>query len=398
MTATLTVHVLGAVDEITEADWRAVTRGRGFYSSPRWLRLVEDDPWHDVWYLAVRDEARLLGVLPVYLATGPRQAAVDAFYDPAAVFVEPSGAGDPARWRPALVAGGRAGYETELLLRPGLPAATRREVLAAIVARLRRLAKVWGVDATAFMYLTPDAARELGPVLGARPLLATASASVPLAGCDTFDDYLGRLGGHRRRRVRHEIQEFARGGLTIREARLSDTVGVLAPLLAEHHGRYGLAEDGAMLAAHLGRHAEHLDDLARVLLCQDGGRTVGALLAYEWEDGWYARAVGLADGLRGAYFNLVYYEPIRLAVQRGAARYAVGPSTIGAKVKRGAVLEPRWSLLDGTDRVAADISRLSAGWNDQQLKEWDEQLRQIGHEAGTETWSATDEQASSPRR
>ena len=311
---------------------------------------------------------------------------MDTFYDPGAVFVEPSGAGDPARWRPALVAGGRAGYETELLLRPDLDAGTRREVLAALVARLRKLAKVWGVDATAFMYLTPDAARELAPVLGAQPLLTTASSAVPLAGCTTFDDYLNRLGGHRRRRVRHEIVDFDRSGLTIREARLSDSVGLLASLLTEHHGRYGLTDSHEMLAAHLGKHAEHLDDLARVLLCQDGDRTVGALLAYEWEDGWYARAVGLADGLRGAYFNLVYYAPIRMAVERGAGRYVVGPSTIGAKVKRGAVLEPRFSLLDGTDRVVADIGRLSAGWNEQQRKEWDERLRQIGHEAGTETW------------
>jgi hypothetical protein len=387
MTATLTVQVIGAVDEIGDADWRAVTQGRGFYSSPRWLRFVEDDPWHDVWYLAVRDDVHLLGVLPVYLASGPDQAAIDAFYDPGAVFVEPAGLGDPARWRPALVAGGRAGYETELLLRPGLSASTRRDVLAAMVSRLRRLGKAWGAAATAFMYLTPDAARELAPVLGAQPLLATASSAIPLAGCATFDDYLDRLGGHRRRRVRHEILEFERSGLTIREARLSDTVGVLAPLLTEHHGRYGLTDSREMLAAHLGKHAEHLDDLAHVLLCQDGGTTVGALLAYEWEDGWYARAVGLADGLRGAYFNLVYYAPIRMAVERGAGRYVVGPSTIGAKVKRGAVLEPRWSLLDGTGHLADDLEQLSVSWNDQQRKEWDERLHQIGHEVSTETWS-----------
>jgi predicted N-acyltransferase len=236
------------------------------------------------------------------------------------------------------------------------------------------------VDGTAFMYLTPAAAAELSPVLDAQPLLADVSAAVRLDGCDTFDDYLGLLSGHRRRRIRHEMREFRRDGLSIRPGGLADNVDVLARLMAEHHGRYGLADDEKMLRVHLAAHAAHLGDLARVLLCCDGRTVVGGLLAYEWDGTWYARAVGLADGLRGAYFELVYYEPIRLAVERGGTRYVVGPGTLDAKLNRGASLEVRWSLLTGSPRVAPALRTLTAVWNDRQIPHWRQRLGQLGQE------------------
>lgn len=387
----LTVQVLGGVEEIGAQDWGTVTAGRGFYSSARWLRFVEDDPWYDVWYLVARRDHEALGVLPVYLSSGPMRAGVDGFYDPASVFIEASGVGDPTGWRPALLAGGRTGYETELLLRPGLPAPTRHRVLAQMLARLDHLACAWGVQATAFMYLTPPAVTELAAVVATPPLLADLTAVIPLDGCDSFDDYLGRLTGHRRRRVRHEVLEFRRSGRVIRRRRLSDAVGILAPLVAAHHRRYGHADTTAMLTTHFSKHALHLDDVGHVLVCEEAGTAVGALLVYEWDDAWYARAVGIADGLRGesaALFNLVYYEPIRLAIERGRTRYLVGPSTIGAKVKRGAILEPRWSLLTGGPCQAADVRALAAEWNDRQLARWEAQLREIGHAAPLAAWRA----------
>lgn len=385
----LTVRVVDTVDGIGADDWRAVTAERGFYSSPRWLRFLEADPAYDVWYLVAGDGDGILGVLPIYLSVTGARAGVDTFYDPAAVFVQPAGVGDPARWRPALLAGGRAGYDTELLLRPGLASATRQQVVAALVARLARLGVAWGVAASAFMYLTPGAAAELAPVVGTPPLLTDITAAVHLDGCESFDDYLGRLSAHRRRRIGHEMREFAASGFDVRAARLADVVEVVAPLMAAHHGRYGLPDSRQMLAAHLYQHAEHLGDLGHVLLCEDGGHTVGALLIYEWADAWYARAVGLADGLRGqasVYFNLVYYLPIRRAVERGMRRYVVGPSTLGAKVKRGADLEPRWSLLVGAGDLASDVGRLSLGWNDRQLRRWQADLRAVGHELPTAAW------------
>jgi len=380
MQTPLDVQVLGAVQDLGDDDWQAVTAGRGFYSSPRWLAFLEDDPWHDVWYVAVREGPALLGVLPVYLRSGPGQAGADAFYDPATVLFEPAGVAGAEAWRPALLAGGRVGYETELLLRPGLTPGRRAEVLAAMTDRVARLGSAWGVDGTAFMYLTPAAAAELSPVLDAQPLLADVSAAVRLDGCDTFDDYLGLLSGHRRRRIRHEMREFRRDGLSIRPGGLADNVDVLARLMAEHHGRYGLADDEKMLRVHLAAHAAHLGDLARVLLCCDGRTVVGGLLAYEWDGTWYARAVGLADGLRGAYFELVYYEPIRLAVERGGTRYVVGPGTLDAKLNRGASLEVRWSLLTGSPRVAPGLRTLTGVWNDRQIPHWRQRLGQLGQE------------------
>src|SRR6478735_12061324 len=81
------VRVVDRVDDITADDWRRVSTGRGFYSSPRWLRSLEDDPWHDVWYITARaDDGALEGVLPVYLSTSESLAGSDSFYDPGEVF------------------------------------------------------------------------------------------------------------------------------------------------------------------------------------------------------------------------------------------------------------------------------------------------------------------------
>jgi hypothetical protein len=68
----------------------------------------------------------------------------------------------------------------------------------------------------------------------------------------------------------------------------------------------------------------------------------------------------------------VYYAGIERALERGISSYDVGPSSLKTKLLRGAVLEPRWSLLE-VDGLPA------SGAGERKLAEWDSELTTVGH-------------------
>jgi predicted N-acyltransferase len=223
------------------------------------------------------------------------------------------------------------------------------------------------------MYLTSAAARELRPAFAAgEPLITDVDAVFDLTGIRSFDDFTSPMAKKRRYRIARELRDFEDSSFRLREGRLSEWSEVAGRLLSEHHRRFGHEDTPEMLVDHFGRQAAHLDELSHVLVCEQAGVPVGFVLSYEWDGAWYVRAAGAADGLRGAsaaFFNLVYYAPIRAALERGIRRYDVGPSSLQAKLLRGAQLEPRWSLVGGYP----DLDR-GARWNDAQLLRWDAEL------------------------
>jgi uncharacterized protein len=365
------ITVLDGIDQLDDVEWSTLATGRGLYSSAAWHRFLEADPSHDVWYVVARGpDGLLLGVQPVYLHAGGPGGGVDRFYDPRVVF----GGEEPELPSATMLFGGRAGYETQLLLRPGLEPGARARVLNALVERCRKLGGAWGADGIASMYLTSAAASELAPAFGAgEPLITDVNAVIPLAGLDSFDDFLAGLSGHRRRRVAREIRDFEASSFRLRTGRLSEWHEVAGGLLAQLHRRHGHADTPDILAGHLAWQVDHLDALSRVIVCELAGTPVGFLLAYEWEGAWYARAAGFADGLRGAsalLFNVAYYAAIREALERGIRSYDVGPSSLKTKLLRGARLQPRWSLVD----VDALASVTGSAWNEAQLARWDAEL------------------------
>ena len=376
------ITVLDSVDQLGDREWSTLATGRGLYSSAPWHRFLEADPSHDVWYVVARSpDGLLIGVLPVHLHAGGPGGGVDRFYDPRVVF----GSENPGRPSATMLLGGRAGYETQLLLHPGLDAGDRARVLRALVDRCRGLAGAWATDGIASMYLTSAAATELAPAFAAgEPLITDVNAVIGLEGLESFDGYLASLSGHRRRRVAREIRDFAASPFGLRTGRLSDWHEVAGRLLAQLHRRHGHVDTPEILVEHLAQQVDQLDALSRVIVCERDGTPVGFLLAYEWEGAWYARATGLADGLRGAsavLFNVVYYAAIREALERGISSYDVGPSSLKTKLLRGAALQPRWSLI--SDDASAPVS--SAAWNDTQLARWDDELAAL-HSPAAARW------------
>jgi hypothetical protein len=378
----MVISVAGSVREFDVWEWSSVARGRGLYASRPWHSFLEADPSYDAWYItARRPSGSLLGVLPVHLHAGGPRGGVDSYYDPVRLFdAERVASGDATT--STLLLGGRAGYSTQMLLDPRLPDEQRAETVAALVTRARQVGAAFCANGLAALYLTPDSARDLASGFGGQPILTDVAASIPLDGLRTFDDYLATLSGHRRRRVAHEVRQFAASGLRVRTGRLSEWCEPAADLLAQSHGRYGHADNPRMLRLHFEQQAEHLDDLSRVVVCERDGEPVAFVLIYEWEETWYARAAGVANGWRGAasvFFNAVYYAGIERAVERGMSRYDVGPSSLKTKLLRGAVLEPRWSLLEVEGLPAC-------GTDKRTLAEWRSTLATVGHAPVVDHW------------
>lgn len=134
----------------------------------------------------------------------------------------------------------------------------------------------------------------------------------------------------------------------------------MVPLLAALQARYGALDSPRIIQRRLAEQAEVLDERAICFLCRNNSATVGFSLFYEWEDELYARVVGfdyeaLPEDSR-AYFSVLFYEPIRFATGTKIRAIHYGRGTAEAKVRRGASLEPRWSVfIDLTSQEADKV-------------------------------------------
>jgi predicted N-acyltransferase len=132
----------------------------------------------------------------------------------------------------------------------------------------------------------------------------------------------------------------------------------MAPLLAALQARYGALDSVPIIRRRLAEQAAILDEKAVCFFCWKRSAMVAFSLFYEWEDELYARVVGfdyeaLPEDSR-AYFSILFYEPIKFAIANKIGAIHYGRGTTEAKVRRGATLEPRWSVFIDHRKDAGD--------------------------------------------
>jgi predicted N-acyltransferase len=355
------------VNGLSDDEWRSLA-GTSLYGTPHWSRLAaQSAAEHGAaadYIVARRDDGAAVAALPIYGVTSLHNEV----YDPAAAFGSFLADAWPeaGRWLPGILAGGFSGYRTELLL---AKEARRDERLAAAEAVLRHcleLIEDRRQNGLWLMCVPPDDAAILAAALASRGLLLLHEVEFDMEiGWKSLLEYVSALPKHRRRTTRAELRSFREHGSSVVCRRLSDVSDQLVPLYAAVLRKYGTSDPEERARTHLARHVAFLDDLSFVVLCERGDQPIGFSLLCSVDDTLYSRVVGFDYGLatHSEYFNLAFYEPIRLATERGFRRLHWGLAAAEAKLRRGARARPLWAVLARPGGVPEDVRASARVYN-----------------------------------
>ncbi|MEV5506675.1 GNAT family N-acetyltransferase [Streptomyces orinoci] len=269
---------------------------------------------------------------------------------------------DAAPWRPAIVAGspGRMGgvaYAREL------DGAGRRRVATAAVEALERRADADGAARVAWLYLLEQYDPAIEAALarrGYQHVVIGADAYIPIE-FDDFEGYLAQFTSHRRLNIRKEIEAFDRAGISV----AVHDADVLGPRLAElelrWRAKYGRAADLGDTVAGYQSLRENIGDALRVVVASRHGEPIGFVVFLADPEAWWARFGGFdySDKKSFLYFNLVFYRPVQLAIERGVGAIGYSMGSYEAKHTRGARLRHFMGYLSGVapgSRAATDLA------------------------------------------
>jgi predicted N-acyltransferase len=334
--------MLRGAGDVEAAEWESLSR-RGFHLHA-WFLAAERCGW-EARHVAVRGLRGLQAVVPAYL-TGARNLynlhdrwlgpfsrvtpfagvslrPVISVQSPFALVPDPLG--DPARLSPALL----------------------HRVFETLEAR----AEVDEAKAVAWPSVDPDnaellqVARERGYAI----LYAGASARIQVQWA-SFEDYVASRSKSVRRTIKADLEATRSAGL--RTSVVSDFRGAAPAMTAlyrqafrRRNGREAPVPKN--LFEELGRHPS---EGIRAQLTWSGEQLVGTSLNLNTQH--------LLEGTFGAftpehragpaYYNDLFYEPIRVACREGIQAIDFGATALYAKVLRGAALRRRVILIRGT--------------------------------------------------
>jgi hypothetical protein len=311
-----------------------------FYSSSGWLRLCADTPGPQCTAAVVRLDGGAAAAVPVGVVDTP----LAGNYDWNRPLAE---RGLPRLPAVGLLVGPTLAYQTHLLT-----GGTGGRGVAALLDELRRMACDTGIEhdpACVAMYLsTADVQALLDAGVAAPPVLLEPDAwfEVPDGG---WEPWLASLSQRCRHRVRRDVRQFDAMGYTVRLDTLPNCYERLPPLAVELAKKSGFDADPARFESEFTRYVKATGESAKVVLCEDDADTlVGFCIYYVWGETIYLRWGAFnyprLSGAGAEYFNICYYQQVRLAGDIGAHRLHAGKKVLDAKVLRGARLRPLWML------------------------------------------------------
>ena len=336
---------LPAVTDVEERAWDELVTGSNFYVSHAWLSS-SSRTWSD-WQacLVARDGGgRIVAGLPVQLVR--RRTA--SLYDPTIVFAAAGDAIDPSAIFPFLLAGPRSGYCGEIPL-AGDPTGGAGH-LAALLTALDEAVADTGARASGLLFLRHEAAagvREALVEAGYTVFVQSFEVRLPVP-WTSFEQYVGWLPSKRRNAVRKDDEHTGAHGLQVVRTKLAGNEATIAPLAANVERRYGHAADASALERTLRGQTAAAGAYSVLFLLMDGGRVVGYSSHFEWRGTLFLRSVGFDyehPHVRGAYFTLALYEPLRYAIERGLTELHLGTEGYQAQVLRGGLVWPLWAAV-----------------------------------------------------
>lgn len=315
-----------------QPEWDRLARPYSFFSSWQWLHYADETTPQTLLLACARRAGELVAAVPVWIDEPPAGG----------MFTAEKLRFDPSH-RKVMFLGPPKAYECEVLAVDG-PAGD----LAAseLLRALDGLAGELGCSAVVGAYATPETVRRTeGAGVLARATEVTGSADIHLP--DGVEGWLAGLPRKRRVAVQHEMSVFRDAGYGVRELPLIEACEVAAPLVTQLQNKHGDMSTVDEIERLLRLQAQMFGEDARVLLASVDDEVTAVCVLYFWQRTCVARMLGLDYGrLRNAfeYFNIVYYEPIRLLDRAGVDLYQVGLSALAAKTARGAVVRPLYSV------------------------------------------------------
>lgn len=215
------------------------------------------------------------------------------------------------------------------------------------------------LDFACFPLLDADSLATVLPLVESYdPVLVHSEEAFVAITFDSFTGYLAAQSRARREMIRRERRRFAAAGLRVAEVDLAARCDQLAPLLRNVEAKYGVAggvDDYATYLRGLASAGGDRTTCLAVFGADDPQERDPLAFTVVWreDDGWRLRCWGCdhprVDGTF-TYFNLVVYEPLRLAISAGARRLVLGRGSLEAKVGRGAQLSRLTSVAVSLNR------------------------------------------------
>ncbi|MFC4008209.1 GNAT family N-acetyltransferase [Nonomuraea purpurea] len=304
-----------------------------FYSSRHWLHFCADMSGAPSGAVSAALPGGGASALPVSRVEG----IANTFYDWRAILGKEGLPGPPPS---GLLVGPQRGYQTHLLSTPGAKPADA-------AAGVRGVLEDVDLTVMAMFLNSHDTAALKESGVHALPLLLNADAWLHIPG-GGWEAWLSSLGKRRREMVRREVRRFAEAGYEITDAPLSAWIDSAARLLASTEAKYGHHNHAASYVRLLTGQVKHLGTAGRVIICAPPHEApVGYALYYIHGDTLFIRSAGFDyPRLRNAaeYFNVVFYLPIKQAIEAGVSWVHAGIESTEAKAFRGAQLRPLWLL------------------------------------------------------
>lgn len=332
---------LESVGEVAAKAWDALVGDDDPFTRHAFLAALEESgavgegtgwfPRH----LVLREGGELVGAMPLYLKA---HSYGEYIFDWA--------------WAEAAMSAGLDYYPKLVCAVPFTPAGagrllTRRGASReAVVRRLLRGAKdcagELGASSVHLLFIT-DSEAALAEAEGFHPRL-TYQFHWDNEGYESFDHYLNQMRSAVRKQIRRERRRAAQSGL-----RLATLDG---PELDERHWRalYSFYEDTCsrkwgrpyLDQAFFERARATLAHDVVATLALDGTEAVAGALFFRRGRALYGRYWGARRDVDALHFELCYYRPIELCIDRGYAHFEAGAQG-GHKLKRGLLPAPTHS-------------------------------------------------------
>ncbi len=349
-------------------DLSALLTGSLLYEKPDWLGYCEASAGGRMRHVTLEDARGKAVALATYRIVPDDD--VLSLYDLSALLPPPDGDGGAPAGRPALfpnAVGAVSGAHCVLLTDPGADPVTRSALRRQLVREVTGHAAGEGCAAVGFLYLRDRAAaQDVADALG-----GTGTSPFPVAaqmelagGWPDFEGYLATLPSPRRNKIRRERKQFLEAGIVTRA--VHGTGGLdedTARLQLALRRRYGAGGSTASILADYDHFQATVEDRVLVFRCEREGRLLGLSLALLDGDHLHVRLAGFdyeALASDFAYFNAVYYEPIRWGIEHGIARYSFGTGTYGAKLARGCVPQLLWGVVRWPEGLAGSAAAATA--------------------------------------